>query len=331
MTQRATTGLLLGPLGFGAMSLSSAYGPISEDETQPLLAAVLDAGITHLDTANLYGNGASERAIGRFLRGRDRESVTIASKVGITAGDGFGTRGIRGDRAYIHEQIDLTLSRLGTDYVDLYYQHRIDPDIPIEETVGALAELVEAGKIRAIGLSEATADELRRASAVHPIAAVQSEWSIVSRDIETYVVPAAVELGITVVPYSPLSRALLTDEFDREAASADLRSSFPRFFPENLDANLALASEVTAIARAHGVSTQEVAIAWLFAKGRDAGAAVSVIPGTRSIRHLHSNVRALALDLSSTDVAALDTIASRVQGPRSARASWVSGGREGLI
>lgn len=331
MTQPTTTELRLGPLGYGAMSLSAAYGTISEDETQPLLAAVLDAGITHLDTANLYGNGASERAIGRFITGRDRESVTIASKVGITAGDGFGTRGIRGDRAYIHEQIDLTLGRLGTDYVDLYYQHRIDPDIPIEDTVGAFAELVEAGKIRAIGLSEATGDELRRASAVHPIAAVQSEWSILSRDVETHVVPTAAELGIAVVPYSPLSRALLTDGFDREAASGDLRASFPRFYPENLDANLALVSEVSAIARARGVSTEEVAIAWLFAKGRDAGATISVIPGTRSIHHLHSNLRALTLGLSEADVAALDTIASRVQGARSARAAWVSGGREGLI
>jgi aryl-alcohol dehydrogenase-like predicted oxidoreductase len=329
MTHPST--LTLDAVGYGAMSLAGAYGPIDEASARAVLDAVLDTGVTHIDTANIYGDGVSERIIGRVLRERGRDGVYLASKTGLSMGAGVGSRSISGTRATIHANIDDSLRRLGTDHLDLYYQHRMDPEVPIEETVGAFAELVQAGKIRGIGLSEATGDELRRANAVHPITAVQSEWSIVSRDVEAHVVPAAAELGIAVVPYSPVSRGLLTDAFDRDAAANDIRRSFPRFYPENLDANIALADEVRAVSRKHGRATEEIAIAWLLEQGRRFGVTMSVIPGTRSIEHFAANLRAADLELDDDDLLALDGIAARVHGARSASPSWVSGGREGLI
>ncbi|MCW4384962.1 aldo/keto reductase [Salinibacterium sp. SYSU T00001] len=332
MSQQSTEAALrLDPVGYGAMSLGGAYGPIDEASAQHLLAAVLDAGVSHIDTANIYGDGSSEEIIGRFLRGRDREQVFLASKTGLSMGAGVGSRTISGRRETILANIDDSLRRLGTDHLDLYYQHRVDPEVPIEDTVGAFAELVQAGKVRHIGLSEATGEELRRAHAVHPIAAVQSEWSIVSRDIEVHVVPTAVELGIAVVPYSSVSRGLLTDSFDADAAAHDMRKAFPRFHPENLPANIALAREVRSVARRLGRATEEVAIAWLLAKGRSFGATVSVIPGTRSPEHLASNLRAATLELGPDDLATLDSISARVRGARSGSPQWVSGGREGLL
>ncbi|WP_403023661.1 aldo/keto reductase [Salinibacterium sp. GXW1014] len=323
--------LHLNPVGYGAMSLGGSYGPIDEASAQRLLAAVVDAGVRHLDTANIYGDGSSEEIIGRFLHGRPRDAVFLASKTGLSMGAGVGTRSISGRPETIRANIDESLSRLGVDHLDLYYQHRIDPGVPVEETVGAFAELVAAGKIHHIGLSEATGDELRRAHAVHPIAAVQSEWSILSRDVEVHVVPTAAELGITVVPYSPVSRGLLTDAFDADVAAHDMRKAFPRFRPENLPHNRALAEEVRAVARRLGAATEQVAIAWLLAKAREFGASVSVIPGTRSIEHLRSNLGAGSLELSADDLAVLDGIAARVAGARTATPSWVSGGREGLL
>jgi aryl-alcohol dehydrogenase-like predicted oxidoreductase len=323
--------IVLDPVGYGAMSLGGVYGPIDEASAQRLLADVLDAGVKHIDTANIYGDGLSEQIIGRFLRTRNRDDVFLASKTGLSMGASVGSRTISGRPETIRANIDDSLRRLGTDHLDLYYQHRIDPEVALEETVGAFAELVTAGKIRHIGLSEATGEELRRAHAVHPIAAVQSEWSIISRDIEAYVVPTAAELGITVVPYSPVSRGLLTDAFDADAAARDARRSFPRFYPENIAANVALVDEVRAVARKLDRATEEVAIAWLLAKGRTFGAALSIIPGTRSADHLASNLRAVSLTLEGDDIEALDAIASRARGARSASRQWVSGGREGLL
>lgn len=321
----------VGAIGYGAMSIAGTYGAIDDADVTAVLDATLAGGANLIDTANVYGDGRSEELLGRYLTGR-RDDVFLASKVGIVNGGGIGKRGIRGDRSYIHEQIDLSLGRLGTDHLDLYYQHRVDPNVPIEETVGALAELVAAGKIRRIGLSEATGDELRRAHTVHPIAAIQSEWSIVSRDIETYVVPTAAELGVTVVAFSPLSRGLFTDSFG--ADDVDLggtRANFPRFQPEHLQANLALADDFRALARGLDVTAEALAIAWVHDRASQLGANIVSIPGTRSVAHLHANFAALDIELSDETRAAIDTFAVRVSGPRASDPNWVSGGREGLI
>jgi aryl-alcohol dehydrogenase-like predicted oxidoreductase len=320
----------VGTLGYGAMSLTDVYGEIDDDDALAVLSAAVDSGMTFVDTANIYGDGRSETIIGRFIAERGRDGITLASKTGIVR-DG-PARGIRGDGPYIREQIELSLQRLGTDHLDLYYQHRIDPKVPVEETVGALAELVAEGKVRHIGLSEATGEELRRASSVHPIAAVQSEWSLFSRDIEVHVIPAAAELGITVVAFSPLSRGLLTDDFDPTALVAgDLRLTMPRFQTENLPANVALAREVTDVAQRHGVRTEEVALAWVGAKAQQLGVHASAIPGTRSFEHLRRNIASVRVQLDADDIRRLDTLADRVQGARAADSQWVSGGREGLI
>ncbi len=220
-------GLTVSAQGYGAMSVSPAYGPVDLDEALATLHRAVDLGITFVDTADVYGDGTSERVVGKLLKDRGDE-VQVATKFGLVGALGTGNRGIDGRPEYAKRAIDESLSRLGVDSVDLYYLHRVDPTVPIEDTVGALAELVQAGKIRHIGLSEATGDELRRAHAVHPIAAIQSEWSIVSRDVEKNVVPTAAELGIGFVPYSPVSRGLLTDDFDAgQIGDRDLRRRFP--------------------------------------------------------------------------------------------------------
>lgn len=321
-------GLVVSPQGYGGMSLTDIYGPVSDDDAFATLAHALDAGITFIDTANLYGMGRSERIISRLLRTR-RDEIQLATKFGIVPGDGVGKRSVRGDRAYVREQIDLSLERLGTDHVDLYYLHRVDPKTPIEETVGAMAELVTEGKVRHLGLSEATGDELRRAHAVHPIAAVQSEWSIVSRGVEDHVVPAARELGVGLVPYSPLSRQWLTGSFDPAAMQeGDGRPKFPRFSPENLAANAPVLDEILAIAAEAEVTPAQLALAWLDAKGRELGVPVVSIPGTRFAHRVDENLAALDVRLSAETVARLDAIAPRIAGSRSFDPLWVSDGRE---
>lgn len=321
----------VGAIGYGAMSIAGTYGAIADADVTAVLDATLAGGANLIDTANVYGDGRSEELLGRYLAGR-RDDVFLASKVGIVSGGGIGKRGIRGDRAHIHEQIELSLGRLGTDHLDLYYQHRVDPNIPIEETVGALAELVTAGKIRRIGLSEATGDELRRAHAVHPIAAIQSEWSIVSRDIETYVVPTAAELGVTVVAFSPLSRGLFTEDFTAETVPlGGTRANFPRFQPEHLAANLELAARFRTLALRLDVTAEALALAWVHDRAEQLGARVVSIPGTRSVAHLRANLEALQVELTDEIRAEIDTYADQVSGARAADPSWVSGGREGLI
>ncbi|MER7797172.1 aldo/keto reductase [Microbacterium sp. NPDC096154] len=321
-------GLRVPRQGYGAMSLSDIYGPVTDDDALRTLTHAVDAGATFIDTANIYGMGRSERIISRLLRTR-RDEVQLASKFGIVAGGGVGQRGIRGDRAYVREQLELSLERLGTDHLDLYYQHRVDPNVPIEDTVGALAELVAEGKILHIGISEATADELRRAASVHPIAAVQSEWSIVSRDVEQHVVPAARELGIGFVPYSPVGRQWLTGLFDPTAMeAADGRPKFPRFAPENLAANQPLLDEVLAVADEAGVTAAQLSIAWLYDKGRALDLPVVPIPGTRFPHRVDENLTAAGITLSADHVARLDALAARVVGHRSFNPTWVSSGRE---
>ncbi|GAA1821872.1 aldo/keto reductase [Nesterenkonia flava] len=318
-------------LGYGAMSIAGAYGAIAEQDSQTLLHDLYDRGITFLDTANVYGDGESELRLGEFLKGR-RYDVTIATKVGIVKGGGPGKRRARGDAAYIREQIDGSLKRLGTDYVDLYYLHRVDPEVPIEESAGALGELVEAGKVRTIGLSEATAEEIRRAHAVHPVTAVQSEWSVFARDVETHVLGACRELGIGFVAYSPVGRGLITDRFDFDAvAENDVRRTFPWFSSENLPANRQLVQRVGEIGQGAGLSTGATAMAWLYAKARQLGVNLSVIPGTRYIEHWDELATGLEKALDDDAVSALDALAEQVRGDRSFDPNWVSGGREGLL
>src|SRR5215218_946586 len=245
--------LQVSAIGFGAMALTPVYGEVDDAESLATLHRCLDLGVTFIDTANVYGNGNNERLISGLLADR-RDEVTLATKFGITgnpANRGAGELVARGDAAYVRQCIDESLQRLQTDIVDLYYMHRRDTTVPIEETVGAMADLVAAGKVRHLGLSEVTADELRAAVAVHPIAAVQSEWSIWSRDVERNVVPAAADLGVGFVPYSPLGRGFLTGTVRSSAdlsSPTDFRKTMPRFSGDALDANLAVVDVVKAVA-----------------------------------------------------------------------------------
>ncbi|GFZ78379.1 aldo/keto reductase [Nesterenkonia alkaliphila] len=318
-------------LGYGAMSIAGAYGPIDEQGALNLLHEIYDRGVTFIDTANIYGLGLSESILGKFLAGR-RAEFTLATKCGIEPKGEAGQRGTNGRPEHIREQIDLSLSRLGTDYVDLYYLHRPDPQVPVEESVGALADLVTAGKVRTIGLSEHTAEEIRRGHAVHPITAVQSEWSIFARDVERYVIPTCAELGIGFVPYSPVARGLLTDRFSPELlAQKDTRHKFPWFFPENLGHNNDVAAHARELAAEAGLPTAGLALAWLYAKASAFGVKISVIPGTRYAQNLDELLTGLEAGLAAEAISALDELADQMCGDRSFSPTWVSGGREGLL
>ncbi|MDX2375895.1 aldo/keto reductase [Microbacterium sp. LRZ72] len=320
---RLGDGLVVSALGYGAMSLSDVYGPVADDQALATLTHAVDAGITFVDTANVYGGGRSERTISRLISTR-RDEIQLATKFGI-AGGLIGKREVRGDPAYVREQIDQSLQRLGTDHVDLYYQHRVDPKVPIEETVGAMSELVAAGKVRHLGLSEATGDELRRAHAVHPIAAIQTEWSVVSRDVERDVIAAAIETGTGFVPYSPLSRAWLCDGFDpAQIGEGDGRPKFPRFAPENLSANAALRAEFLGVARDAGVTGAQLALAWLYTRAAQLGIAVVPIPGSRYAAHVDEWMPAVGVTLSDEVMERLDGFAERMSGNRSFDLAWTS-------
>ncbi|MBJ8346787.1 aldo/keto reductase [Antrihabitans sp. YC2-6] len=320
--------LTTSPLGFGGMALTPVYGAVDPVDALATLHHSVDSGVTFIDTANVYGGGTNEELVGKLLADR-REEVTVATKFGIAGNPAAGDRAIRGDRAYVMQCIDESLARLGTDVVDLYYMHRLDPNTPIEETVGAMAELVAAGKVRHLGLSEVTADELRRASAVHPIAAVQSEWSIWSRDVERKVVPAAAELGVGFVPYAPLGRGFLTGTVTAESiGDNDLRRNFPRFADGRLNANVVAVETVERVAAEVDATPAQVCLAWLLAKGAAQGLAVVPIPGTRRSERIDENVAALSVDLDATHIEVLDGVADVVTGARSADPNWVSSGRE---
>ncbi|MFF0270399.1 aldo/keto reductase [Kribbella sp. NPDC004536] len=307
-------------LGLGCMGMSFAYGEADENESVATLHRALDLGITFLDTADIYGFGANEELVGRTIADR-RDEVFLATKFGITGDplDPAGTRGIDGSPEYVRSAIDRSLQRLGLDHVDLYYQHRMDPTVPIEETVGAMAELVQAGKVRYLGLSEASAETIRRAHAVHPITAVQSEWSLFSRDIEESVLPALRELGIGLVPYSPLGRGMLTGALPSELAADDFRRTLPRFAGDNLDANLRLVEEICAVATRYDATPGQVALAWVLAQGND----VVPIPGTKRRKYLEENWAALDVELSAADVEALSKLTPA--GTRYADMTWVAG------
>jgi aryl-alcohol dehydrogenase-like predicted oxidoreductase len=322
-------GLQVSALGYGAMGLADVYGPADDAESLATLHHAVDSGVTFIDTADVYGAGSNERLIARLLAGR-RAEVTLATKFGIQQGGDPTTTTTRGDAAYVRQACDASLQRLGTDVIDLYYLHRREVAVPIEETVGAMAELVTAGKVRHLGLSEITATELRRAQAVHPIAAVQSEWSLWSRDVERAVVPAAAELGVGFVPYSPLGRGFLTGMLDQQAIAGDWRAGLSRFSGEAFDRNQAVVEAVRGVAAEVGATPAQIALAWLRLRGEELGLPVVPIPGTRRAARVDENVASLGVTLDAGQRKLLDDLAGAVVGPRSDHRdpNWVSDTRE---
>jgi aryl-alcohol dehydrogenase-like predicted oxidoreductase len=324
--------LSVSAIGFGAMALTPVYGEVDDAESLATLHRCIDLGVTFIDTANIYGGGENERLISQLLADR-RGEVTLATKFGITGNPADrATREpvARGDAGYVRACIDESLQRLQTDVVDLYYMHRRDTSVPIEETVGAMAELVAAGKVRHLGLSEVTADELRAAVAVHPIAAVQSEWSIWSRDVEANVVPAAAELGVGFVPYSPLGRGFLTGTITStgDLPAGDFRRTMPRFGDGALDANLAVVELVKGVAAQQDATPAQVALAWLRYRAQTLGVDAVPIPGTRRAARVQENLGSLSVTLTPQQLEALDAAAAAVTGHRFGNLGWVSAGRE---
>jgi aryl-alcohol dehydrogenase-like predicted oxidoreductase len=325
--------LTVSPLGFGGMALTPVYGDVDADDALRTLHHAVDAGVTFLDTANIYGGGSNEELFSRLLAER-RGEVQLATKFGLVGSPAAGYSDIRGDAVHVRQSADASLARLGTDVIDLYYMHRRDVRVPIEETVGAMAELVAAGKVRHLGLSEVTAGELRAAHAVHPIAAVQSEWSIWSRDVEANVVPTAAELGVGLVPYSPLGRGFLTGTVHAsDLGAGDFRRNIPRFADGAIDANQAVVDAVQEVASQHTAAGEtttaaQVALAWLLAQGTRFGLPVVPIPGTRKAARIDENLGALHLTLTPAQLKVLDAAAAAVVGLRAANPGWVSQGRE---
>ncbi|MFJ5861262.1 aldo/keto reductase [Pseudarthrobacter sp. NPDC092439] len=321
-------GFNVSPLGFGGMALTPVYGEVDPAEALETLHHAVDSGVSFIDTADIYGGGSNEELISRLLKER-RDEVQLATKFALVGTPTDGYTDIRGDAAYVRQAVDRSLQRLGTDVIDLYYMHRRDLRVPIVETVEAMAELVQQGKVRHLGLSEVTAQELEEACAVHPIAAVQSEWSIWSRDVERNVVPAAAALGVGFVPYSPLGRGFLTGTVDASAlGSDDFRRKIPRFAPEAASANQAVVDAVQAVAEQLGATPAQVALAWLLAQGKRLDLPVVPIPGTRKAARIDENLGALALELTPAQLDALDSASAAVVGSRSADPNWVSQGRE---
>ncbi|MEV6311086.1 aldo/keto reductase [Streptomyces sp. NPDC051840] len=316
--QLGTGGPQVGVQGLGCMGMSEFYGETDEAAARDTLEAALEAGVTLFDTADIYGRGANETFLAPFV-GAHRDEITLATKFAIERTDDPHYRGVRNDAAYIREAVEASLRRLNTDVIDLYYMHRRDPLVPFAESVGAMAELVQQGKVKQLGLSEVTGDELREAHAVHPIAALQSEWSLFSRDAERSAVPAAVELGVTLVPYSPLGRGFLTGSFTdagKDLGADDFRKHQPRFTGENAKTNAALLEPVHKIAAAHGATAAQVALAWVQQRAEVHGLTVVPIPGTRKRSRLLENVGATRLTLSGQELEQLEPIGAQVAGDR---------------
>jgi aryl-alcohol dehydrogenase-like predicted oxidoreductase len=305
MPQRAlgSQGLQTSALGLGCMGMSEFYGTGDEDESIATIRRALDLGVTLLDTSDMYGPHTNELLVGKAIAGR-RDEVVLATKFGIVRGDDPRDRRISGEPEYVREACEGSLQRLGVDHVDLYYQHRVDPDTPIEETVGAMGQLVAEGKVRYLGLSEAAPDTIRRAHAVHPISALQTEYSLWTRDPEAEVLPTVRELGIGFVAYSPLGRGFLTGKIDsvEKLDEKDFRRQNPRFQDENLERNLALAQRVAQIAAEKEVTPGQLALAWLLAQGED----IVPIPGTKRRKYLEENAAAVQVALSDEDLARID-------------------------
>ena len=319
-------GLVVGAQGLGCMGMSEFYGDTDEPSAVETLAAAVDAGVTLFDTADMYGEGANERFLSPFVRAH-RDQVVIATKSGNVR-ERDGSMSINNHPDYIRQAVEASLTRLEIEVIDLYYMHRRDPAVPLADSIGAMADLVEQGKIRHLGLSEVTGDELREAHLIHPIAAAQSEWSLFTRDIERSLVPAAADLGVGVVPYSPLGRGFLTGALPTAFADGDVRSRFPRSTGENARNNAVLLEPVTTIATARGVTPAQVALAWLHQQAAVHAAAVVPIPGTRHPARLRENLAALDLTLTPDELAQLEPIAAQVTGDRYPDMTETSNARE---
>jgi aryl-alcohol dehydrogenase-like predicted oxidoreductase len=312
MEQRklGTRGLVVSAMGLGCMTMTSSYGSANEAEAIATIHRALDLGINFLDTAEVYGPYKNEQLVGRALRGR-RAGVIIATKFGFRFSN--GVHGVNGTPENAKRVANESLARLGIDTIDLYYQHRRDPSVPIEETIGAMKELIDEGKVRYLGLSEVSAETLRRASAVHPISALQSEYSLWERGVEKHILPTARELGIGFVPYSPLGRGFLTGAVNVERLEADdWRRTNPRFSKESAQANQRIVDAVRGVAKELGATPAQVALAWVLSRGSD----VVPIPGTKRVHYLEENIGALNLRLTEEQLAALDRLHEQTAGDR---------------
>ncbi len=308
-------GLEVSAIGLGCMGMSQSYGTPDDPESIRTIHRALELGVTYFDTAEVYGPFTNEALLGQALKGR-REGAVVATKFGFRIGGNGRPEGVDSRPEHIREVVDASLGRLGLDHIDLLYQHRIDPAVPIEEVIGTVSRLIEAGKVRFVGLSEAGASNIRRAHATHPVSVLQSEYSLWERNLEEEIVPLLRELGIGLTPFSPLGRGFLTGAVKRaeDYPEGDYRRNDPRYTGENFDRNVAAAEKVNAVAEAKGVKPGQIALAWLLAKGDD----IAPIPGTKRRTYLEENVAAADIRLSADDVAALDAALppGSIAGPR---------------